>query len=72
MYSPPVSGAQIEQAIRSAIEEAWKDRREEIWAYYFRIDPDGGFSKPSNAEFISRVARYAELCQGCRKEVYHG
>lgn len=62
-YSPAVGKLQVEQAIRSAINEAWKNRDEDVWAYYF---PQG--KKPSNAEFISGIVRFLELLRGCRKE----
>lgn len=59
-----VEPIQIESAIRSAIKAAWKSRDETAWLWYFA----GSAEKPSNAEFISRIARILELWEGCCKE----
>ena len=64
--------AQIERGIRRAISEAWKSRDESIWKCYFPSGLDGNIGKPTNAEFISRVARFLELWHGCREEINHG
>lgn len=69
LYDPEIGEFQIEQAIRSAITEAWKDRDEDVWSYYFPLDKNGNVKKPTNSEFISRIARFMELWQGCCKEV---
>ena len=70
-YSPQLDKDQVEFAIRSAIVGAWKDRDESTWRCYFPVDRNGNVKKPTNAEFISRVARILELWQGCCKEVGH-
>lgn len=59
----------IEQAIRRAIAEAWKARDDEVWSMLFPRAEDGSIEKPSNRDFISRVAWFVELWQGCCKEV---
>lgn len=59
----------IEQAIRRAIEEAWKECDEEVWGIFFRKTRTGKFSKPSNGDMIARVAWFVELWRGCCKEV---
>lgn len=66
--SRPVDGPQVESAIRSAIKVAWKNREEDIWDRYFH----GKKARPSNAEFISRIARMVELWEGCCKEEERG
>lgn len=72
VYSSRPGYAQVEQGIRRAISEAWKSRDDSIWKCYFPSGLDGNIGKPTNAEFISRVARFLELWQGCRKEINHG
>lgn len=59
-----VDGPQVESAIRTAIKAAWKDRSNTAWDRYFHES----MKKPSNTEFISRVARILELWEGCCKE----
>lgn len=68
-YTPEVDTESIEQTIRSAITDAWRTRDEKVWRYFFPTDENGRVSKPSNAEFISRIGRFLELWQGCCKEV---
>lgn len=59
LYHGKIAAQQIEQSIRSAIREAWSHRDPQLWAFYFSQE------KPSNAEFITRVARLVELWKGC-------
>jgi hypothetical protein len=66
-YSVEINSAQMDTAIRKVIEEAWKRRDERIWSCYFRPDRNGKVRKPSNAEFIARIAIFVELWQGCCK-----
>jgi len=48
--------SQVERSIRSAIAAAWKNRDEVLWRRYFGTDGEGNISKPTNADFITRVA----------------
>lgn len=50
------SGAQVERAIRNAIEIGWKQHDGAAWKHYFGIRPNGTVPKPTNSEFISRLA----------------
>ena len=59
----------IEQSIRRAISDAWEMRDEEIWSLFFPGMRKGNVDKPSNGDFIARVAWFVELWQGCCKEV---
>ena len=68
-YDPPVSDMQVEQSIRSAISDAWMQRNTRVWGYYFINTTGGKPKKPTNAEFISRIARILEVWQCCQKEV---
>lgn len=46
------TGEQVERAIRSAIQNAWRERDREAWQQYF---PDSD-KCPTNSEFIARLA----------------
>lgn len=50
------TASQVERSIRSAIAAAWKNRDELLWRQYFGADGEGRLSKPTNADFITRVA----------------
>lgn len=67
-YNSPSSDFQVEQSIRSVISDAWSQRNKRVWGYYFPDPIDGDPKKPTNAEFITRIARVLELWQCCRKE----
>lgn len=60
-----VSENQVERSIRNAIRAAFKYRDEEAWAHYFPTSCNGKVARPSNAEFITRLARVLELWKGC-------
>ena len=56
LQSPGASPAQVERNIRWAVGLAWKNRDEAVWAKYF-CDPHNICQrKPTNLEFISRIA----------------
>lgn len=46
----------VERTIRSAVVSALKRGDMQVWRTYFPPGPDGIVSKPTNAEFISRIA----------------
>lgn len=69
MYSTNPDHQQIENAIRSAIDAAWRNRNEKVWRIYFLPGPDGKLRKPTALEFISRIGYFLELWEGCCKEV---
>jgi two-component system response regulator (stage 0 sporulation protein A) len=46
----------VERNIRSAIEYAWTHRDENVWRLYFPPDGSGNVKKPTNADFIFRLA----------------
>lgn len=50
----------VERSIRSAITAAWLNRDERIWRLYFPPDAAGNVAKPTNAEFIKRLAALYE------------
>lgn len=45
--------SQVERSIRNAIQTAWQQREDSVWQSYFHT---GGAHRPTNAEFISRLA----------------
>lgn len=68
-YEPEAGAIQVEMTIRRTIAAAWKNREERVWRYYFHPDREGNLHKPTNSEFISMIARFLELWQGCCEEV---
>lgn len=62
-YEPRIGSQQVERSIRTAISDAWSQRNSKVWGYYF-TDP----KKPTNAEFITRIARILELWRCCQRE----
>lgn len=50
------SGDNVERAIRTAVEKAWKKRDDKIWMRFFQPDASGTVPKPSNAVFITQLA----------------
>lgn len=54
-----VSASQVERSIRNAIEIAWKNRNPILWDRYFAKSERAAL-KPTNAEFISRLAHCIE------------
>ena len=67
-YDPKVGSQTVEIAIRRVIDSAWQARNEKIWSYYFFPDRDGEIARPTNGEFISKIAYFLELVQGCSEE----
>lgn len=68
IYNFEVGDTQIDQAIRSSIGSAWKNRNKEKWGYFFS-EGDGKSQKPSNFEFIARIACFMEMWNSWCKEV---
>ena len=46
----------VERSIRSAIQSAWEARDDRIWLPFFPAGADGTIPRPSNAQFICRLA----------------
>ena len=55
--------AQVERAIRGAIQAGWTQGAGEAWEQFFKRRSDGMIHKPSNGEFLSRIADYLRLDQ---------
>ena len=62
---------QVESAIRAVIAEAWDNRNPKVWGCYFPHYVGRQMERPSNMEFISEIARFLELWQGCCEEVMY-
>lgn len=50
------TATQVEKGIRTGIEGAWKNGNENIWRLYFPLGKSGKIAKPSNGEFLTRMA----------------
>lgn len=50
------SGQQVERSIRTAIASAWMKGSPERWRQYFPTAPDGTIPRPTNGDFIARLA----------------
>ena len=50
------NSAQVERSIRNAIQGAWNQRNNSVWALIFQPDETGSIPRPTNALFISRLA----------------
>lgn len=52
--------AKVERAIRLFVEAAWTNSNEKIWRLYFSAGRNGAVRKPSNGEFLTRIAQCVE------------
>jgi len=50
------SAIQVERSIRAAIEAGWKNRNEDAWRRYFPSYCNGHMTRPTNTEFLTRLA----------------
>ncbi len=65
LYYKQDSEELIEQAIRDAIKMAWRHGSKKAWEWYFSYDGRAVSNKPTNSEFISRIAYILEIWQEC-------
>ena len=49
--------AELEKAIRNAIEQAWQRRNDRIWRMYFSPAPDGSIPRPTNGQLLHTLIR---------------
>lgn len=56
----------VEQSIREAIKMAWRHGSRKAWDWYFSYDGRTITDKPTNSEFISRIAYILEIWQECK------
>lgn len=63
---------QVEQSIRKAIQDAWKDRDVPTWEYYFPIGKTGRSECPSNRDFLMAIVDFVELWKAFCEEVNYG
>lgn len=53
----------VEKAIRAVIEAAWEHRNDSLWRQYFPPAPNGQIPRPTNTQFLFRLADAAEVGQ---------
>lgn len=63
---------QVERCIRTAIEEAWEVRDEQLWLQYFPPGADNVLSRPSNGDFIVRMAQCIQSGESKEEPMYGG
>lgn len=56
----------VEQSIREAIKTAWRHGSRQAWDWYFSYGDQPATNKPTNSEFISRIAYILEIWQECK------
>ena len=55
------NGKAVERAIREVVHDSWENRDDKVWRTYFTPGREGVVPRPTNAEFISRLAeRYKQ------------
>ena len=57
------SNLAVEKAIRAVIEVAWENRNDSLWRQYFPPAPNGKIPKPTNTQFLFRLADAMEVGQ---------
>lgn len=57
------SKSAVEKAIRSAIDAAWENRNDSLWRQFFPPAPNGQIPKPTNTQFLSRLADALDCSQ---------
>ena len=55
------SEEQVEQAIRDAVSSAWRHGSKTAWEWYFSYEGEVVAKRPTNSDFISRIAYILEL-----------
>ena len=53
----------VEKAIRAVIDAAWEKRNDSLWRQYFHAAPNGQIPRPTNTQFLFRLADALELGQ---------
>lgn len=57
----------VDQSIREAVKLAWRHGSRQAWDWYFSYGGQTISDKPTNSEFISRMAYILEIWQECKK-----
>lgn len=66
------TSAQVERAIRSAVQAAWLSRDMQVWRKFFKPDAQGNIPRPTNAAFITRLANELVMDQENEQETMVG
>ncbi len=56
MSTQKTSAGSVERNIRTAIHAAWCHHNDQIWCQYFPATPDGKIPRPTNTQFLTRLA----------------
>lgn len=56
----------VEKAIRDVVKKAWWRGSRQAWDWYFSYDEQPAMKRPTNSEFISRIAYVLEIWQECK------
>lgn len=64
-FKKNVTKFQVERSIRTAIHKAWSERDDAVWRRYFAGSNNGSVKRPTNAEFISRIAVTIDFWTAC-------
>lgn len=59
---------QVERCIRTAIQSAWVHRDDQVWKMFFPPGAGGSVPKPTNGEFIARLARLLDYWEVARDD----
>lgn len=57
------SNLAVEKAIRAVIDAAWNKRNDSLWRQYFPPAPNGQIPRPTNTQFLFRLADAMEVGQ---------
>lgn len=53
----------VERAVRQVVHESWEKRNDKVWRMYFSSGREGVIPRPTNAEFIARLAEHYKEAQ---------
>lgn len=67
LFSREPNGMPIERTIRSCVSVAFDNRNTEVWNLYFPEGCAGNHKKPTNHQFISRIASLIHLWLNMKK-----
>lgn len=45
----------VEKALRTSVTHGWRNRRDDVWRYYFPPAPNGQIPKPTAGQFLRRL-----------------
>lgn len=72
LREPSAGEDQVEQAIRTVIQEAWEHRDEKIWKCYFPVGEEWKTKCPSNRDFLMALVDFVDMWKAFCQEVNNG